>query len=124
MAPADVIGCGRGVLCIKPLSFLQYITFLGAQISGLLIISKIQSIIQNQLAKSADDAASVNSILGGVCTCDWFLAVTLWLQVAINKCICSLQVNVLGRLVLPPISDMIKARKLCTFCPVHVKTSA
>ena len=65
--------------------FFQYFMFLGAEITGLLIISKIQSIVQNQFGKKPSDAANINSALGGV--------------------------NLLGRLVLPLISDLIGARK-------------
>lgn len=40
--------------------------FLGAEITGLLIISKIQSIAKNQLKRSDMEAATINSALGGV----------------------------------------------------------
>lgn len=64
---------------------MMYIMFFCAEITGLLIISKIQSIVQNQLGKDAKTAANVNSILGGC--------------------------NLLGRLVLPTVSDFIGQRK-------------
>jgi len=65
---------------------LMYIMFIGAQITGLLIISKIQGIITGQFGKSTTEAANINSILGGC--------------------------NLLGRLVLPLISDFIENRKI------------
>ncbi|KAJ3058137.1 hypothetical protein HK102_010663, partial [Quaeritorhiza haematococci] len=43
---------------------MMYIMLFGAEITGLLIISKIQSIVQNQLGKDANTAATMNSILG------------------------------------------------------------
>nr|KAJ3421867.1 hypothetical protein HK105_002004 [Polyrhizophydium stewartii] len=55
--------------------------FLGSQITGLLIISKIQSIIQNQFGKDADTAILINSLLSGA--------------------------NLLGRLVVPLTSDAL-----------------
>ncbi|KAL2911452.1 hypothetical protein HK105_209064 [Polyrhizophydium stewartii] len=61
--------------------WLMWFMFLGAQITGLLIISKIQSIIQNQFKRDADTAALINSLLGGS--------------------------NLLGRLVLPLLSDVL-----------------
>ncbi|KAL2917722.1 hypothetical protein HK105_202595 [Polyrhizophydium stewartii] len=61
--------------------WLTWFMFLGAQITGLLIISKIQSIIQNQFKRDADTAALINSLLGGA--------------------------NLLGRLVLPLLSDVL-----------------
>ncbi|KAL2915777.1 hypothetical protein HK105_204724 [Polyrhizophydium stewartii] len=61
--------------------WLMWFMFLGAQITGLLIISKIQSIIQNQFKRDADAAALINSLLGGA--------------------------NLLGRLVLPLLSDVL-----------------
>ncbi|KNC98746.1 uncharacterized protein SPPG_05726 [Spizellomyces punctatus DAOM BR117] len=64
---------------------LMYIMFLCNEITGLLIISKIQSIVQNQLGKNATEAANINSILGGC--------------------------NLLGRLVLPTLSDYLGQRK-------------
>ena len=59
--------------------------FMFNELTGLLIISKIQSIVQNQLGKSADYAAGINSALGGM--------------------------NLLGRLVIPVSSDLVKQRK-------------
>ncbi|TPX55243.1 hypothetical protein SpCBS45565_g08514 [Spizellomyces sp. 'palustris'] len=64
---------------------LMYIMFFCNEITGLLIISKIQSIVQNQLGKNSTEAANVNSILGGC--------------------------NLLGRLVLPTLSDYLGQRK-------------
>ncbi|TPX63002.1 hypothetical protein PhCBS80983_g00170 [Powellomyces hirtus] len=64
---------------------LMYIMFFCAEITGLLIISKIQSIVQNQLGKGADVAANINSALGGC--------------------------NLAGRLILPTLSDFLGQRK-------------
>ncbi|OWA54359.1 hypothetical protein BV898_18764 [Hypsibius exemplaris] len=65
--------------------WMIYFMFLGAEITGLLIISKIQSIASNQFGRTANEAASINSGLGGM--------------------------NLLGRLILPLISDLLGARK-------------
>ncbi|KAJ3310658.1 hypothetical protein HDU76_003316, partial [Blyttiomyces sp. JEL0837] len=65
---------------------LMYGMFFCSQITGLLIISKIQSITHTQLGKSNDEAVLINSLLGGS--------------------------NLLGRLCLPLISDLIGSRKL------------
>ncbi|EGF79781.1 hypothetical protein BATDEDRAFT_89188 [Batrachochytrium dendrobatidis JAM81] len=61
--------------------WLTWFMFLGAQITGLLVISKIQSICQNQFKRSADVAILINSLLGGC--------------------------NLLGRLLLPLFSDLL-----------------
>ncbi|KAI8805216.1 major facilitator superfamily domain-containing protein [Cladochytrium replicatum] len=60
---------------------LMYAMLFCAQITGLLVISKIQSICANQLKQSADMAATYNSALGVM--------------------------NLLGRLILPTLSDFI-----------------
>ncbi|KAI9012784.1 major facilitator superfamily domain-containing protein [Gaertneriomyces semiglobifer] len=70
----------------SPEYILMYIMFFCNEITGLLIISKIQSIVSNQLRKDSDTAANINSILGGC--------------------------NLLGRLVLPGLSDYFKQRKI------------
>ncbi|KAJ3050682.1 hypothetical protein HK097_008323 [Rhizophlyctis rosea] len=64
---------------------MMYIMFFCAEITGLLIISKIQSIVSNQLKRDTQTAANINSILGGC--------------------------NLLGRLVIPTLSDVLKTRK-------------
>ncbi|KAI8821339.1 major facilitator superfamily domain-containing protein [Fimicolochytrium jonesii] len=64
---------------------LMYIMFFCAEITGLLIIAKIQSIVQNQLKKDLQTATNINSALGGC--------------------------NLLGRLVLPTLSDYVGQRK-------------
>ncbi|KAI9203695.1 major facilitator superfamily domain-containing protein [Polychytrium aggregatum] len=65
---------------LKSREFLMmYFFFLCHQITGLLIISKIQSIVQNQFKQSADTAVNINGALGGF--------------------------NLLGRLLLPFLSD-------------------
>jgi MFS family permease len=64
---------------------LTYFMFMFNELTGLLIISKIQSIVQNQLGKSANYAADINSALGGM--------------------------NLLGRLIVPLTSDFVKQRK-------------
>ncbi|XP_055332299.1 L-lactate transporter-like [Paramacrobiotus metropolitanus] len=69
----------------SPQYWMMYFTFLGSEITGLLIISKIQSIAQNQLKQSNAVSADINSGLGGV--------------------------NLLGRLLLPFLSDLIQSRK-------------
>ncbi|XP_055357334.1 L-lactate transporter-like [Paramacrobiotus metropolitanus] len=69
----------------SPQYWMMYFMFLGSEITGLLIISKIQSIAQNQLKQSDSVSADINSGLGGV--------------------------NLLGRLILPLVSDLIKSRK-------------
>ncbi|KAH6602699.1 hypothetical protein BASA61_000864 [Batrachochytrium salamandrivorans] len=65
----------------SPEYWLTWFMFLGAQITGLLVISKIQTICQNQFKRDADTAILINSLLGGA--------------------------NLLGRLVLPLISDLL-----------------
>lgn len=60
---------------------LTYFMFLGNEITGLLLISKIQSLIQNQFTKKSEEAILINSLLGGC--------------------------NLLGRLALPLLSDLI-----------------
>ncbi|XP_055340902.1 L-lactate transporter-like [Paramacrobiotus metropolitanus] len=69
----------------SPQYWMMYFMFLGSEITGLLIISKVQSIAHNQLRRSNAESADINSGLGGA--------------------------NVLGRLILPLISDLIKSRK-------------
>ena len=64
---------------------LMYFMFMCNELTGLLIISKIQSIVQNQLGQTADYAASINSALGGM--------------------------NLAGRISVPLLSDWIKHRK-------------
>ena len=64
---------------------LMYFMFMCNELTGLLIISKIQSLVQNQLGKSADYAANINSALGGF--------------------------NLLGRLTIPLASDFLGQRK-------------
>ncbi|KAJ3100241.1 hypothetical protein HDU96_010411 [Phlyctochytrium bullatum] len=64
---------------------LMYPMFLGAQLTGLLIISKIQQITVTQMGRSTDEGALINSLLGGA--------------------------NLLGRLMLPFVSDLTKSRK-------------
>ncbi|KAJ3191692.1 hypothetical protein HDU67_005758, partial [Dinochytrium kinnereticum] len=64
---------------------LMYFMFFGAQITGLLIISKIQQITVTQMGKTTDEAALINSLLGGA--------------------------NLLGRLAVPVLSDVIGSRK-------------
>ncbi|KAJ3159565.1 hypothetical protein HDU86_001574 [Geranomyces michiganensis] len=75
---------------------LMYIMFLCNEATGLLIISKIQSIIQNQMGRSADTAASINSALG-----------------------CC---NLAGRLLVPTFSDFIKRRKPLFLLSLCVQT--
>ncbi|KAI9097295.1 major facilitator superfamily domain-containing protein [Phlyctochytrium arcticum] len=75
---------------------LMYIMFFCNEITGLLIISKIQSIVQNQLGKSEQVAADINSILGGC--------------------------NLLGRLILPTLSDYIGTRKPLFILSLAVQT--
>ncbi|KAI8809025.1 major facilitator superfamily domain-containing protein [Cladochytrium replicatum] len=65
---------------------LMYAMLFCAQITGLLIISKIQTICANQLKTSADMAATYNSALGVM--------------------------NLLGRLILPTISDFVGRKPL------------
>ncbi|KAI8587218.1 major facilitator superfamily domain-containing protein [Geranomyces variabilis] len=64
---------------------LMYIMFLCNEATGLLIISKIQSITQNQMGQTADVAANINSALGGC--------------------------NLCGRLIVPTLSDFLGRRK-------------
>ncbi|KAJ3030172.1 hypothetical protein HDV00_009084 [Rhizophlyctis rosea] len=64
---------------------MMYVMFFCAELTGLLIISKIQSIVNNQLGRDTQTAANINSILGGC--------------------------NLLGRLVIPTLSDVVKTRK-------------
>ncbi|KAJ3147085.1 hypothetical protein HDU89_005893 [Geranomyces variabilis] len=64
---------------------LMYIMFLCNEATGLLIISKIQSITQNQMGQTADVAANINSALGGC--------------------------NLCGRLLVPTLSDFLGRRK-------------
>ncbi|KAI8847836.1 major facilitator superfamily domain-containing protein [Chytridium lagenaria] len=64
---------------------LMYFMFFGSQVTGLLIISKIQQITVTQLGRSTDEAALINSLLGGS--------------------------NLLGRLILPFASDLFHSRK-------------
>ncbi|KAL2917734.1 hypothetical protein HK105_202607 [Polyrhizophydium stewartii] len=61
--------------------WFMWFMLLGSQVTGLVIISKIQSIIQNQFKRNAETAALINSLLGGC--------------------------NLLGRLVMPLISDVL-----------------
>ncbi|KAI8805230.1 major facilitator superfamily domain-containing protein [Cladochytrium replicatum] len=65
---------------------LMYAMLFCAQITGLLVISKIQTICSNQLKTSADMAATYNSALGVM--------------------------NLLGRLILPTISDFVGRKPL------------
>lgn len=64
---------------------LMYFMFMCNELTGLLIISKIQSIIQNQLGQTADYAAGINSALGGM--------------------------NLAGRITVPLLSDWLGHRK-------------
>ena len=64
---------------------LMYFMFMCAELTGLLIISKIQSIVQNQLGQTVDYAVSINSALGGM--------------------------NLAGRLTVAVMSDWLKHRK-------------
>lgn len=70
----------------SPEYILLWFTFLGNEITGLLIISKIQSIVTNQLGKDSTTAATINSLIG-VC-------------------------NLCGRLFVPALSDLV-GRKVC-----------
>ena len=87
--------------------------------TGLLILSKIQSIVQNQLGKAADEAARINAILGGVCpvalTRRPSVLLTGWRKFtqALNlfPLNYNFQVNLLGRACLPLISDRIGNRR-------------
>ncbi|OQV13624.1 hypothetical protein BV898_12167 [Hypsibius exemplaris] len=72
---------------LKSLQFwMIYFMFIGAVLAGLLILSKIQTIIQNQLGGSPQEAVKMNAVLGGL--------------------------NLLGRLLLPLSSDLLKTHKL------------
>ncbi|KAJ3196563.1 hypothetical protein HK101_008475 [Irineochytrium annulatum] len=64
---------------------LMYFMFFCSQITGLLIISKMQQITVNQFGKSADEGVLINALLGGS--------------------------NLLGRLAVPLLTDLTKSRK-------------
>ncbi|KAJ1557433.1 hypothetical protein HK096_007289 [Nowakowskiella sp. JEL0078] len=66
--------------------WLMYAMFFGSQMSGLLMISKIQSIVINQLGTDATTAAYYNSGLSAM--------------------------NLIGRLLLPTISDFVGRKPL------------
>ncbi|KAJ1566015.1 hypothetical protein HK096_004538 [Nowakowskiella sp. JEL0078] len=66
--------------------WLMYAMFFGAEMPGLLMISKIQSIVINQLGTDATTAASYNAGLSAM--------------------------NLIGRLLLPTISDFIGRKPL------------
>ncbi|KAJ3174671.1 hypothetical protein HK101_010865 [Irineochytrium annulatum] len=65
---------------------LMYFMFFCSQITGLLVISKIQQITNTQFGKTVNESSLVNSCLGGA--------------------------NLLGRLLFPLISDLTGTRKL------------
>ncbi|KAJ3071858.1 hypothetical protein HDU98_004708 [Podochytrium sp. JEL0797] len=65
---------------------LMYVMFIGAQITGLMINSKIQGIVTTQFGKTGNEPINVNAILGVF--------------------------NLLGRLSLPFLSDLVGNRKI------------
>ncbi|KAJ3067262.1 hypothetical protein HDU98_009543 [Podochytrium sp. JEL0797] len=65
---------------------LMYVMFIGAQITGLMINSKIQGIVTTQFGKTGNEPINVNAILGVF--------------------------NLLGRLTLPFMSDLVGNRKI------------
>ena len=81
--------------------------FLGSQLTGLLILSKVQSIVQNQLGKPASEAAKMNAILGGVS----IILVGEGGTLTTSNAVCPLQLNLLGRALFPFTSDLIKTRR-------------
>ncbi|KAI9325485.1 major facilitator superfamily domain-containing protein [Obelidium mucronatum] len=65
---------------------LMYVMFIGAQVTGLMIMSKIQGIVQTQFGKTGNEPININAILGTF--------------------------NLLGRLMVPFLSDWLGNRKL------------
>ncbi|KAJ3065676.1 hypothetical protein HDU98_010949 [Podochytrium sp. JEL0797] len=65
---------------------LMYVMFIGAQITGLMINSKIQGIVGTQFGKTGNEPINVNAVLGVF--------------------------NLLGRLTLPFMSDLFGSRKI------------
>ncbi|KAJ3008998.1 UNVERIFIED_CONTAM: hypothetical protein HDU68_002876 [Siphonaria sp. JEL0065] len=65
---------------------LMYIMFIGTQITGLMIMSKIQGIVQTQFGKTGNEPININAILGAF--------------------------NLLGRMAVPFLSDRFGNRKI------------
>ncbi|ORY49196.1 MFS general substrate transporter [Rhizoclosmatium globosum] len=65
---------------------LMYIMFIGAQITGLMINSKIQGIVSTQFGKTGNEPVNINAILGVL--------------------------NLLGRMTVPYMSDYFQNRKI------------